>query len=273
MEGENTVATTKTSEQQETNEQAASLIEKKKKSFKHLSETAVVFPKKLVETRTWQTLSSNAKEVYRVITYFYDYESGLSKATHKDIQNESGIGARATIVKAIRELEGKKVLYVIEARGKNKIIKHHYILPYQEEYYAFMTGMPKRDFLAVHEKSLRKTTRRLRKKGTVLPENIHPLFFRTCQKLITLNVDAPEKVLYAYADRGEELRTISFLLDMTYLLTKGEIDAVRSGVGDPLGILLHALDRGDVREELFGEEVLAKARALIQKRKEQTVTS
>lgn len=73
--------------------------------------------KEIIRSETWARMSANAKAVYPVIKAFVNWESGESFPSIDTLQQYSGL-ARASVVKAIKELEKQGLLKKNAAKGK-----------------------------------------------------------------------------------------------------------------------------------------------------------
>ncbi|MEK6793242.1 MAG: hypothetical protein AABZ39_00585 [Spirochaetota bacterium] len=253
-----------------TEEKKNEAIEKKRVEFHEFGRNAVVIPRELMERKTWKGLSANAKEIYRVLATGYDYENGIAKLTHNEIQNESGIGSRATIVKALRELDEGTLIVIVAEGSSNHMVRHHYLMPQQERHYAGIIGIAPRDFSAVYQNastSLKKAVR----KHTRLPAEIHPLFFRVCQKLLKLRVDRPERHIGRYADKGEKLRAVMFMCDASYIVQKHKIKVNGKSIPNAIEFLLERLSEDDVREDIYGKVATDEIRDILRAYKEKSI--
>ncbi|MDA0081135.1 hypothetical protein [Brachyspira hyodysenteriae] len=113
-----------------------------KDTFLSIASMCSFIPKSITENNTWKKLPLSAKEVYRTLVANYDYELGIAKTTHSQILNEAGIGGNATIVKSLDTLEEKGFITRVESKAKS----HHYLMPYQEKFYATICNFEARDF-------------------------------------------------------------------------------------------------------------------------------
>lgn len=253
-----------------TEEKKNETIEKKRADFHDFGRNAVIIPRELMERKTWKTLSANAKEIYRVLAGGYDYENGIAKLTHNEIQNESGIGSRATIVKALRELDECGIITIVAEASSNHMVRHHYLMPQQERHYAGIIGIAPRDFSAVYQTANASPQKAVRQ-HTRLPAEIHPLFFKVCQKLLRLRVDRPERLIGRYADKGEKLRTVMFMCDASYIVQKHKIKVNGKSIPNAIEFLIERLGEDNVREDIYGKTATDEIRDILRAYKEKAI--
>ncbi|MBI4976112.1 MAG: hypothetical protein HZC28_01445 [Spirochaetes bacterium] len=251
-------------------EEKTSPSDKRKDELTDICARAVFVPRELTDKKTWKSTSATAKEIYRVLAACYDYENGLSKATHNEIQNESGIGSRATIVKALRELNSLGIITIIEVGTRTNLVRHHYLMPHQERCYASLIGAAERDFSAIYKSSERKEPKAV-KRRVHFPEEIHPLFFRVCQKLLKLSVPRPERLIGLFADQGEKLRTIMFMCDASYIAHKHKVRDNGKTLASPIDTLVTHLKEGDIRDDIFGKHATDEIKSIMKSYKEKSV--
>ncbi len=226
-----------------------------------LCKLSCIMPATLVESRLWKKTPSSSKEVYLILAANYDYQSGLSKVTHTMIQDASGIGSRATLVKALNVLKESRLIHVVEIGTKNKIVSHNYLMPYQEEVYAKMLGSKPRDFS--HYNPVIFTKKPSRKKKSIY-DDIDPLFFKACHKLSCLGVDTPNKLLERYSEDTQSLRTIIFMCDCAYVIKERSLIVS----DDPYSMLVEFISNAHIDKNAFGDEITKEVRAILIKNKE-----
>ena len=141
-----------------------------KETFISIAAMCSFIPKSITENNTWKKLPLSAKEVYRALVANYDYELGIAKITHSQILSEAGIGGNATIVKSLDTLEEKGFITRVESKVKS----HHYLMPYQERFFASVCNLQVRDFSSLY------TINKKTKKETQIKQSIDKLFFKVC---------------------------------------------------------------------------------------------
>lgn len=72
--------------------------------------------KEIIRNGTWARLSSNSKSLYPVIKAYINWESGSAFPSLDTLQTFSGL-ARASVVKALRELEAEGLLVKTGTKG------------------------------------------------------------------------------------------------------------------------------------------------------------
>lgn len=73
--------------------------------------------KELIRNGTWARLSSNAKALYPVIKAYINWESGAAFPSIDTLQEYSGL-ARASVIKALKELEADGLLIKAGTKGR-----------------------------------------------------------------------------------------------------------------------------------------------------------
>lgn len=223
----------------------------------------VFIPKYLTECKIWKSLSPSAKEIYTILAANYNYQEGLSKITHTEIQNESGIGSRATLVKSLNALKEAGVIHVVEIGTKNNLVRHNYLMPYQEVFFAKILNTVPRDFS--HYNPVKPDAKPKKKKKNL--DDIHPLFFKVCHKFICLKAQSPEKVIGEYSDDGYTLRIISFMCDATYIIQKHDLLPGKNAKE----MLLDFIKDGNISRDAFGSDITKRVMALLKEDKEHSV--
>lgn len=74
--------------------------------------------KELIKNKTWARLSSNSKSLYPVIKAYANHKSGEAFPSINTLQEFSGL-ARASVMKALKELEAEGLLAKSGAAGKH----------------------------------------------------------------------------------------------------------------------------------------------------------
>ena len=74
--------------------------------------------KELIRNKTWARLSSNSKSLYPVIKAYANHKSGEAFPSIDTLQEFSGL-ARASVVKALKELEAEGLLAKSGAAGRH----------------------------------------------------------------------------------------------------------------------------------------------------------
>lgn len=74
--------------------------------------------KEIIRNKTWARLSSNSKSLYPVIKSFANHNSGEAFPSIDTLQEFSGL-ARASVVKALKELEAEGLLAKSGAAGRH----------------------------------------------------------------------------------------------------------------------------------------------------------
>jgi hypothetical protein len=74
--------------------------------------------KELIRNKTWAKLSSNSKSLYPVIKAYANHKSGEAFPSIDTLQEFSGL-ARASVVKALKELEAEGLLAKSGAAGRH----------------------------------------------------------------------------------------------------------------------------------------------------------
>ncbi len=226
-----------------------------------LCKRSCVIPSDLLENRLWKNIPSSAKEVYLILASNYDYKDGLSKVTHTMIQDASGIGSRATLVKALNVLKEARLIHVVEIGTKNKIMSHNYLMPYQEGIYAQMLGIKPRDFSHYNPVIF---TKKSNKKKKSIYDDIDPLFFKACHKLSCLGIETPNKLLEMYCEDTQSLRTVIFLCDCTYVIDKHSLMPNK----DVYSMLVEFITASSIDKNAFGDDITEKVRTILRKEKE-----
>lgn len=245
-------------------EKTTDISENEKQYFlESLSEESVIIPSLLSETRAWKKLPATAKEIYRVLVSYYDYQEGISKVPQQEIQSASGIGSRVTIVKAIKDLNEKEIIKIVEIQTKNKLVKYHYLLPYQEKFYSSFTGLPFRDLSKVHKSDV---LRSKSKTNATLPEETSPLFYRVCEKLSALKIKNPHTLIGKYANDEENLRTLMFMSDATHIVHKYKIPNEGEAITNTVSYLVSKIKNNEISEDIYGKEAKEKVKAVIKEK-------
>ena len=74
--------------------------------------------KEIIRNGTWARLSSNSKSLYPVIKAYINWESGAAFPSIDTLQEYSGL-ARASVIKALKELEAEGLLIKQTAAGRH----------------------------------------------------------------------------------------------------------------------------------------------------------
>lgn len=74
--------------------------------------------KELIRNKTWARLSSNSKSLYPVIKAYVNHKSGEAFPSIDTLQEFSGL-ARASVIKALKELEAEGLLAKSGAAGRH----------------------------------------------------------------------------------------------------------------------------------------------------------
>lgn len=74
--------------------------------------------KELIRNGTWARMSSNAKSLYPVIKAYINWESGSAFPSIDTLQEYSGL-ARASVIKALKELEVEGLLLKTTTKGRH----------------------------------------------------------------------------------------------------------------------------------------------------------
>lgn len=227
-----------------------------------LCQKSCTIPINLLNSAIWKDLPPTSKEIYLVLASNYDYKEGLSKMTHSTIQNASGIGSRATIVKALNILKELAIIHVVEVGIRSRIVSHNYLMPYQEELYAQMLGEKPRDFSHYNPVKYKKTN----KKKKSISDKIDPLFFNACHKLSCLKIDTPNKLIEKYSDDSQTLRTIIFLCDCAFIINKHRFMPDE----DVFALLTKFIEDDNIKQNAFGDDITKKVKNVLIKNKEKT---
>lgn len=223
-----------------------------KEIFLSMSSICSFIPKNITENIKWKKLNSSAKEVYRTLVSNYDYELGISRITHSQILNEAGIGGNATIVKSIYALEENGFITRVESKAKSD----HYLMPYQEKFFADICNFEVRDFSVLYTIK--------NKKEHKSKQSVHPLFYTICKKLSRLGIDAPHKLIDKYSSEGNRLRVILSMAEAVYIAKKYGLKKNM----DLNKYLIDLLKKGNIRENIFDNETMNTIRNIIIKIKQ-----
>lgn len=235
-------------------------IDKRKKIFDSIAENAAIIPLILSRRSDWASLSSAAKEIYRVLVTHYDYEKGICDVSQQEIQSGCGLGSRATVVRAVHSLEDAGIIKIVKELTPRKLVKYKYLLPWQEKYYSVITGADERDLSLKHKSN---TLDVKKKKADKTLKEAHPLFERVCQKMNKIGVADAEELISVYRADGKKLRMIVFMCDAAYV---SKTFNVSGEYADPVeGLKLHIKD-GDIREDYLGNEATIKIKAILKKK-------
>ena len=213
-----------------------------KDTFLSISSICSFIPKSITENNIWKKLPLSAKEVYRVLVSNYDYELGIAKTTHSQILNEAGIGGNATIVKSLDTLEEKGFIKRVESKTKS----HHYLMPYQEKFFATICKLEPRDL------SLLYTINKKTKKEIEVKQAIDKIFFKACYNLSCIGIDEPQKLIDKYSSNGYELRIILSMCNSIYIAKKYNL------VKDMNlnNYLVESLKKGNITENIFDDKTM-----------------
>ena len=225
-----------------------------KDTFLSIASMCSFIPKSITENNTWKKLSLSAKEVYRTLVANYDYELGIAKTTHSQILNEAGIGGNATIVKSLDTLEEKGFITRVESKAKS----HHYLMPYQEKFYATICNFEARDFSILY------TVNKKIKKDTQIKQVTNKLFFKVCYNLSCLGLDEPQKLIDKYSSDGNQLRIILSMCNYVYI-------AKEKNLNKDINLnkyLIDSLKRGNITENIFDEKTMNTIKSILINRKQ-----
>ncbi|AEM23219.1 MULTISPECIES: hypothetical protein [Brachyspira] len=225
-----------------------------KDTFLSIASMCSFIPKSITENNTWKKLSLSAKEVYRTLVANYDYELGIAKTTHSQILNEAGIGGNATIVKSLDTLEEKGFITRVESKAKS----HHYLMPYQEKFYATICNFEARDFSILY------TVNKKAKKDTQIKQVTNKLFFKVCYNLSCLGIDEPQKLIDKYSSDGNQLRIILSMCNYVYI-------AKEKNLNKDINLnkyLIDSLKRGNITENIFDEKTMNTIKSILINRKQ-----
>ncbi|MEI0510675.1 hypothetical protein [Brachyspira intermedia] len=225
-----------------------------KDTFLSIASMCSFIPKSITENNTWKKLSLSAKEVYRTLVANYDYELGIAKTTHSQILNEAGIGGNATIVKSLDTLEEKGFITRVESKAKS----HHYLMPYQEKFYATICNFEARDFSILY------TVNKKTKKDTQIKQVTNKLFFKVCYNLSCLGIDEPQKLIDKYSSDGNQLRIILSMCNYVYI-------AKEKNLNKDINLnkyLIDSLKRGNITENIFDEKTMNTIKSILINRKQ-----
>ncbi|MBW5389778.1 hypothetical protein [Brachyspira hampsonii] len=225
-----------------------------KDTFLSIASMCSFIPKSITENNTWKKLPLSAKEVYRTLVANYDYELGIAKTTHSQILNEAGIGGNATIVKSLDVLEEKGFITRVESKAKS----HHYLMPYQEKFYATVCNFEARDFSILY------TINKKTKKDTQIKQVTNKLFFKVCYNLSCLGIDEPQKLIDKYSSDGNQLRIILSMCNYIYI-------AKEKNLNKDINLnkyLIDSLKRGNITENIFDEKTMNTIKNILINRKQ-----
>ena len=225
-----------------------------KDTFLSIASMCSFIPKSITENNTWKKLPLSAKEVYRTLVANYDYELGIAKTTHSQILNEAGIGGNATIVKSLDTLEEKGFITRVESKAKS----HHYLMPYQEKFYATICNFEARDFSILY------TVNKKIKKDTQIKQVTNKLFFKVCYNLSCLGIDEPQKLIDKYSSDGNQLRIILSMCNYVYI-------AKEKNLNKDINLnkyLIDSLKRGNITENIFDEKTMNTIKSILINRKQ-----
>ncbi|KLI60078.1 hypothetical protein [Brachyspira hyodysenteriae] len=225
-----------------------------KDTFLSIASMCSFIPKSITENNTWKKLPLSAKEVYRTLVANYDYELGIAKTTHSQILNEAGIGGNATIVKSLDTLEEKEFITRVESKAKS----HHYLMPYQEKFYATICNFEARDFSILY------TVNKKIKKDTQIKQVTNKLFFKVCYNLSCLGIDEPQKLIDKYSSDGNQLRIILSMCNYVYI-------AKEKNLNKDINLnkyLIDSLKRGNITENIFDEKTMNTIKNILINRKQ-----
>ncbi|WP_297245691.1 hypothetical protein [uncultured Brachyspira sp.] len=225
-----------------------------KDTFLSIASMCSFIPKSITENNTWKKLSLSSKEVYRTLVANYDYELGIAKTTHSQILNEAGIGGNATIVKSLDTLEEKGFITRVESKAKS----HHYLMPYQEKFYATICNFEARDFSILY------TVNKKTKKDTQIKQVTNKLFFKVCYNLSCLGIDEPQKLIDKYSSDGNQLRIILSMCNYVYI-------AKEKNLNKDINLnkyLIDSLKRGNITENIFDEKTMNTIKSILINRKQ-----
>ena len=74
--------------------------------------------KEIIRNGTWAKLTTNAKAIYPVVKAFANWETGSAFPSIDTLQHHSGL-ARASVIKALKELESQGLLIKNAEKGKS----------------------------------------------------------------------------------------------------------------------------------------------------------
>ena len=225
-----------------------------KDTFLSIASMCSFIPKSITENNIWKKLPLSAKEVYRTLVANYDYELGIAKTTHSQILNEAGIGGNATIVKSLDTLEEKGFITRVESKAKS----HHYLMPYQEKFYATICNFEARDFSILY------TVNKKIKKDTQIKQVTNKLFFKVCYNLSCLGIDEPQKLIDKYSSDGNQLRIILSMCNYVYI-------AKEKNLNKDINLnkyLIDSLKRGNITENIFDEKTMNTIKNILINRKQ-----
>ena len=225
-----------------------------KDTFLSIASMCSFIPKSITENNIWKKLPLSAKEVYRTLVANYDYELGIAKTTHSQILNEAGIGGNATIVKSLDTLEEKGFITRVESKAKS----HHYLMPYQEKFYATICNFEARDFSILY------TINKKVKKDTQIKQVTNKLFFKVCYNLSCLGIDEPQKLIDKYSSDGNQLRIILSMCNYVYI-------AKEKNLNKDINLnkyLIDSLKRGNITENIFDEKTMNTIKNILINRKQ-----
>ncbi|MEI0491940.1 hypothetical protein R4J17_05810 [Brachyspira intermedia] len=225
-----------------------------KDTFLSIASMCSFIPKSITENNIWKKLPLSAKEVYRTLVANYDYELGIAKTTHSQILNEAGIGGNATIVKSLDTLEEKGFITRVESKAKS----HHYLMPYQEKFYATICNFEARDFSILY------TVNKKIKKDTQIKQVTNKLFFKVCYNLSCLGIDEPQKLIDKYSSDGNQLRIILSMCNYVYI-------AKEKNLNKDINLnkyLIDSLKRGNITENIFDEKTMNTIKSILINRKQ-----
>lgn len=228
-----------------------------KDTFISISAMCSFIPKSITENNVWKKLPLSAKEVYRALVANYDYDLGIAKTTHSQILSEAGIGGNATIVKSLDILEEKGIITRVESKAKS----HHYLMPYQEKFYATVCNFKPRDFSVLY------TTNKKNKKDNQAKQATNKLFFKVCYNLSCLGIDAPQKLIDKYSSDGHQLRIILSMCNYIYIAKEKQLNK-------DINLnkyLIDSLKRGNITENIFDEKTMNTIRNILINRKQNII--
>ncbi len=225
-----------------------------KETFLSIASLCTFVPKNVTESNKWKKLPLSAKEVYRALAANYDYELGIAKITHAQILSEAGIGGNATIVKSLDTLEERGLITRVESKVKS----HHYLMPFQEEFFATTCNFNKRDFSVLY------TVNKKNKKNEQNKQVIDKLFFKVCYNLTCLGVNNPDKLIGKYSHDGNTLRIILSMSDSVYIAKKYKL----SNNIDIDKYLIDLLKKGNIKENIFDDKTMKTIKDIIIKNKQ-----
>lgn len=225
-----------------------------KETFISITSICSFIPKNLTDSMKWKKLPLSAKEVYRALVSNYDYELGIAKITHSQILSEAGIGGNATVVKSLDTLEEKGFI----TRVDSKVKSHHYLMPYQEKFFANLCNFKERDFSVLY------TVSKKNKKEQSTKQAIDKLFFKVCYNLSCLGIDKPDKIIGKYSHDGNTIRTILSMSDSVYIAKKYSLNKNM----DLNKHLVDMLKKGNIRENIFDDSTMMKIKNIIVKNKQ-----